>query len=71
MGFNNVFFENYDPRNHPCKDCIERSAECHGKCERYKAFNEQRPKKPINLYHRAGKMRDTFHKKGRVIRRGT
>ena len=66
----NISTMNYDPKKCPCFQCTERTPYCHGQCERYKAFNEQRPKKPINLYHRAGKMRDTFHKKGRVIRRG-
>ena len=69
MGYNNIFFENYNPLNHPCKDCKDRHVGCHGKCERYKAFNDARPKKPINVYHRKGKMHDPFHKKGRVITR--
>lgn len=71
MGYNNVFFENYDPRNHPCKDCTKRHVGCHGECADYKSFNENRPKKRTNTYHASGKMVDPFHKKGRVIRHGT
>ena len=25
----------------PCKDCEEREVKCHGKCERFKAWNEK------------------------------
>ncbi len=61
----------YDPREHPCHHCNERNAYCHGTCERYKKFNETKPKKPTNTYHESGKLVDPFHKKGRVIRNGT
>jgi hypothetical protein len=25
----------------PCKDCVDRSASCHGTCQRYKGWHEQ------------------------------
>ena len=25
----------------PCKDCTERNAECHGKCEKYRLWAEE------------------------------
>lgn len=28
----------------PCKGCKERTAECHGKCERYKEFQKEMEK---------------------------
>lgn len=28
----------------PCKDCPDRTIECHGQCERYKAFRKEREK---------------------------
>ena len=28
----------YEPKKHPCRDCTERNAYCHGTCERYKEF---------------------------------
>lgn len=40
MGFNNVFFENYDPRNHPCKDCKDRHVGCHGMCSDYQEWRK-------------------------------
>ena len=58
---------NYDPREHPCRNCTERNAYCHGTCERYIKFNETRPKKPQNTFSEPGKMKDPLHKKGRVI----
>lgn len=66
---NNLFFENYDPRKHPCHGCTKRNAYCHGTCEDYIKFNETRPKKPTKIYLEKGKMKDPFHKKGRVIKR--
>ena len=69
---NNCFFENYDPRKHPCFNCTKRHATCHGVCEDYKEFERTRPRKSItNTYIESGKARDPFHRKGRVIRRGT
>lgn len=67
---NDMLFMNYDPRKHPCKDCTERHAYCHGHCEREKAFNESRPKKKPSSYIDYKKMKDPFHKKGRVIKHG-
>lgn len=64
---NDMLFMNYDPRNHPCKECNERNAYCHGICEKYKEFERNRPRTPENLYNARGKMKDVFHKKGRVI----
>ena len=61
----------FDPRKHPCYGCTERNATCHGTCERYKEFESKRPRTPRNLYNARGRMRDPFHKKGRVIRHGT
>lgn len=26
----------------PCRDCQERTPECHGRCERYRAYKESR-----------------------------
>lgn len=68
---NNQFFMNYDPRKHPCKDCPNRNAYCHGTCELYKEFERTRPRTPRNQWSARGKLKDPFHKKGRVIRRGT
>ena len=28
----------------PCKDCKDRHATCHGSCEKYKEWQENRPK---------------------------
>ena len=70
MAFNGMLM-NYDPEKHPCRYCTERNAYCHGTCERYKEFEANRPRTPRNLYNARGRMRDPFHKKGRVIRRGT
>lgn len=28
----------------PCKDCADRHIGCHSKCEKYKAFDEERKK---------------------------
>ena len=67
MAFGNNNYMLYDPNKHPCKDCTERNAYCHGTCERYKEFERKRPRNPRNLYNARGKMRDPFHKKGRVI----
>ena len=64
---NDMLFMNYDPRNHPCKDCTKRTATCHGECKEYKEFERNRPRTPRNLYNARGKMRDVFHKKGRVL----
>ena len=68
---NDMLYMNYDPRKHPCKDCKKRHAYCHGECEEYKEFERTRPRNPRNSYNARGKMRDVFHKKGRVIRHGT
>lgn len=67
---NNGFLGNYDPRKHPCMNCQERNAYCHGVCERYKEFERNRPRTPQNLYNARGKFKDPFHKKGRVITNG-
>lgn len=67
----NFCLGNYDPHKHPCYECTERNAYCHGTCERYKEFEANRPRTPRNLYNARGRMRDPFHKKGRVIRHGT
>ena len=64
----NILNMSYDPRKHPCNGCTERNAFCHGVCERYKEFERTRPRKPQNIYAPSGKMRDPFHKKGRVIK---
>lgn len=61
----------YDPRKHPCYGCTKRNATCHGTCQDYKNFEENRPRTPRNMYNARGKMKDTFHKNGRVIRHGT
>ena len=57
----------FDPRKHPCFGCTERNATCHGVCERYKEFESKRPRTPRNMYNAKGKMKDLFHKKGRVL----
>lgn len=57
----------FDPRKHPCFGCTERNATCHGNCERYKEFESKRPRTPRNMYNAKGKMKDLFHKKGRVL----
>ena len=57
----------FDPRKHPCYGCTERNATCHGTCEKYKEFESKRPRTPRNMYNAKGKMKDLFHKKGRVL----
>lgn len=40
----------------PCKNCTERSAVCHGKCEKYKAFRAEQEKlyaEREKVYHEA------------------
>ena len=69
MGRENMMIMSYDPRKHPCKDCTNRTPTCHGECELYKEFERTRPRTPRNLYNARGRMRDIFHKKGRIIRR--
>ena len=51
----------------PCKECDKRHALCHGTCKDYKEWEKTRPRTPRNLYNARGKMKDIFHKKGRVI----
>lgn len=70
MAFNNALM-NYDPEKHPCRYCTQRNAFCHGTCEKYLEFERNRPRVPRNQYSAKGKFKDPFHKKGRVIRRGT
>ena len=60
-------FTNYNPKTHPCYQCKERNATCHGHCERERIFNENKPKKQPNIYMEMGKLKDNFHKKGRII----
>lgn len=57
---------NYDPHKHPCYLCDKRHMGCHGECETYKEFENTKPKKPQNVYSPSGRMRDVFHKKGRI-----
>lgn len=73
MPNNDLLFMNYDPRKHPCKDCQKRHAYCHGHCEEERIFNENRPKRVVrNTYiNDTRKVKDPFHRKGRVIRHGT
>lgn len=40
----NIMSMNYDPNKHPCRYCKRRSPTCHGECEDYKEWNENRPK---------------------------
>ena len=61
----------YDPHKHPCYECKERHATCHGTCQRYLDFEANRPRTPQNTFSARGKFKDPFHKKGRVIRHGT
>lgn len=63
----NQLLMNYDPRKHPCYGCTKRYANCHGECQDYKDFEASRPRTPRNMYNARGKMKDPFHKKGRVI----
>lgn len=63
----NIAYMNYDPEKHPCRYCDKRHAFCHGECEIYKDFERNRPRNPRNLYNARGKMKDLFHKKGRVL----
>lgn len=69
---NNYMYMNYDPRKHPCKDCKERHAFCHGHCDKEREFNETKPKKPKSYtwVNDTRKVHDPFHKKGRVITNG-
>ena len=64
---NNVWTFNYDPHSCPCYQCTERCVGCHGTCEKYKQFVQNKPKRKPNTYMESGKMRDPFHKKGRII----
>ena len=57
----------YDPSKHPCRNCDKRHAFCHGTCEKYLEFERNRPRNPRNMYNARGKMKDVFHKKGRVL----
>ena len=57
----------FDPHKHPCYGCAERNATCHGECQKYKDFEANRPRTPRNMYNARGKMKDVFHKKGRVL----
>lgn len=63
----NFWTFNYDPHKCPCYECKERSVGCHGKCEKYKKFIDGRIKPQPNTYVERGKIKDPFHKKGRVI----
>ena len=65
-----ISFVNYNPKSHPCYQCKERTATCHGHCVREKEFNENKPNKPPNVYSPSGNAKVSFHKKGRVIRHG-
>lgn len=40
---------NYNPSNCPCKECKERTVGCHGTCNKYKEWQDKRPKK-TNTY---------------------
>lgn len=60
-------FTNYNPKSHPCYQCKERNAECHGHCERERIFNENKPKRPQNVFSESGNAKISFHKKGRII----
>lgn len=62
-----VLFVNYDARKHPCYGCTKRNATCHGTCEEYLEFERTRPRTPQNTFNARGKLKDTFHKKGRVL----
>ena len=56
----------------PCKGCIDRQPGCHDKCDKYKAFNDEREairnKRHVNVESRAyacdGSMRNWKNKKG-------
>ena len=69
----NQLLMNYNPKSHPCYQCKERNATCHGHCERERIFNENKPKKVYTSTYveNTRKVHDPFHKKGRVIRHGT
>ena len=41
-----------------------------GVCEEYKEFERNRPRTPRNTWNARGKLKDIFHKKGRVITNG-
>lgn len=43
--------------NMPCKDCIDRSAECHSVCEKYKEAKEKCDKAREELH----KKRDSYY----------
>lgn len=57
----------------PCKDCEKRHEGCHGKCEEYQAFSEERGRYNLelaklqgyNVYitDRKAKIHDTMEKK--------
>ena len=67
MAYENFWTFNYDPRKCPCYGCQERSVDCHSKCEKYKTFVANRVTPPKKVYSESGKMRDPFHKKGRIL----
>lgn len=67
MAQQNFWTFNYDPRKCPCYGCKERCVGCHGKCDKYQTFVASRVKPPKKYYSESGKMRDPFHKKGRVL----
>ena len=51
-GSNSVYVPwtfNDNPKKCPCYGCEERHASCHGSCQKYKEWQEARPKK-VNPY---------------------
>lgn len=56
----------------PCKGCTDRQPGCHDKCDKYKAFNDEREairnKRHVNVESRAyacdGSVRNWKNKKG-------
>lgn len=45
MNSNPSWYFIYNPLACPCRDCQDRSVDCHSKCDKYKKWLENKPKK--------------------------
>lgn len=49
----------------PCMGCPDRTPECHGQCERYKAFKAEKAK--ANAQEREAKGLDWLHNRREIV----
>lgn len=62
---------NYDPNKHPCRYCKRRSPTCHGECEDYINWNENRPREPRSFTSSYGKAKvGALSHKNKIIKKG-